>query len=136
MREEPATTDRPAMAALAPTLVNRPGVTYDSCAPLAGCSFPNQDRGIGVFAGRAFQSRGSEYVEICRETVIVHTAIYGEFFPASTMTDEVARATQETINDLDAKIGELTAHRRRLVRELIRLGVDGIRDDSTATEGA
>lgn len=89
---------------------------YSSLQPLKCCAYPRLDRQIGVLASRPFRHHGlnASYVDISRETLHINTATFGNYYPAETTEAEIRRATQNTIDDLERVIVELTEHRDRL----------------------
>lgn len=100
---------------------------FDSRMPLKCCEFPALERKIGVLASQPFHHHGlgAEFVDISRETISVTTKTYGRCYPSGSATGEIRRAAQHTIDDLDAVIAELTAHRDRLRATLIPASIEG-----------
>jgi hypothetical protein len=92
---------------------------YDSRAPLE-CSAHPLRRKIGVLASAPFHHYGlnASYVDVQLETVSIGSGTYGNCYPAETAEQEIRRATERTIADLDKAITELTAHRDRLTETL------------------
>ncbi len=93
---------------------------YSSLQPLRCCAYPRLNRQIGVLASRPFHHHGlnASYVDISRETLHINTSTYGKCYPEGAADAEIRRATQDTIDELDRVIDELTEHRDRLAVEL------------------
>lgn len=79
-----------------------------------------RERTLGVLVSTPFHHHGlnATYVDLCYDTITISTATYGNSYPAGEVQHRAKAMTQSVIDDLNATIAELTAHRDRLTGEL------------------
>ncbi|PWK81695.1 hypothetical protein C8D88_116106 [Lentzea atacamensis] len=95
---------------------------WDISQPLQGAP-EHLNRSIGVVVSRPFHHHGrnAAYVDVYREIPRVNTDTYGLCYPVEESAQQVQRAIEDTIEDLDNLIKHLTDHRDRLAAELAAL---------------